>query len=65
MTRTLGVNALKNTIGENLSQLAKEKLDQADRSISTRLEAIQREARPSGPKYFDKARSDSERARKY
>ena len=41
MTRALGVNALKNTIGESLSQLAKEKLDQADRSISTRLEALQ------------------------
>lgn len=41
MTRALGVNALKNTIGESLAQLAKEKLDQADQSVATRLEAIQ------------------------
>ena len=41
LIRTLGVKALENTIGENLVQLSKEKLDQADRSISVRLEAIQ------------------------
>ena len=56
MTRTLGVNALKNTIGENLSQLAKEKLDQADRSISTRLEAIQ-----SGLESIDAAVASADR----
>ena len=41
MTSALGINALKNTIGESLARLAKEKLDQADQSVATRLEAIQ------------------------
>ena len=36
-----GVSALENTIGENLGQIAKEKLVQADRSLLDRLSSIE------------------------
>ncbi len=43
LAREFGVKALEKTIGENLARLAQEKLDQADYSIFTPLNAIRGE----------------------